>query len=86
MNRRGQDIYNTFVAGIGQLNAAFIANGAFVENTLLNICENLEAATGNAPIIVGTRTALRAVTTAVLSEKMRESHNEFGILWFLQWY
>jgi hypothetical protein len=78
MNRRGQDIYNTFVNGIGTLNAAFIANGAFVENTLLNICENVEAATGNTPIIVGTRTALRSVTTAVLSEKMRESHNELG--------
>lgn len=78
MNRRGQDIYNTFLNGIGQLNAAFIANGVFVENTLLNICENVEAATGNAPMIVGTRTALRAVNTAIVSEKMRESHNELG--------
>jgi len=78
MNRRGQDIYNTFLGGIGVLNAAFIANGAFVENTLLNICENVEAATGNPAIIVGTRTALRSVTTAVLSEKARESHNELG--------
>lgn len=78
MNRRGQDIYTTFLNGIGVLNAAFTANGAFVENTLLNICENVEAATGNTPIIVGTRTALRRVNTAVLSEKMRESHNELG--------
>jgi hypothetical protein len=78
MNRRGTDIYNTFVAGLGVLNAAFIANGAFVENTLLGICENVEAATGKAPMIVGTRTALRQVNTAVLSEKMRESHNELG--------
>ncbi|MCK9320317.1 hypothetical protein, partial [Methanoculleus sp.] len=78
MNRRGQDIYTTFINGINTLNAAFTANGAFVENTLLNICENVEAATGNAPTIVGTRTALRSVTTAILSEKMRESHNELG--------
>lgn len=78
MNRRGQDIYNAFVNGINTLNAAFTANGAFVENTLLNICENVEAATGNSPIIVGTRSALRRVNTAVLSEKMRESHNELG--------
>lgn len=78
MNRRGQDIYNTFLNGFNTLNAAFIANGAFVENTLLDICENVEAATGNTPIIVGTRTALRRVNTAVLSEKMRESHNELG--------
>jgi hypothetical protein len=78
MNRRGQDIYNTFINGINTLNPAFIANGAFVENTLLNICENVEAATGNDPIIVGTRSALRRVNTAVLSEKMRESHNELG--------
>lgn len=78
MNRRGQDIYTSFIGGLGVLNAAFLANGAFVENTLLNICENVEAATGNTPIIVGTRTALRSVTTAVLSEKMRESHNELG--------
>ncbi|MCK9319417.1 hypothetical protein, partial [Methanoculleus sp.] len=78
MNRRGQDIYNSFIGGLGVLNAAFIANGAFVENTLLNICENVEAATGNPVTIVGTRTALRSVNTAVLSEKMRESHNELG--------
>jgi len=78
MNRRGQDIYNSFIGGLSVLNAAFIANGAFVENTLLNICENVEAATGNPVTIVGTRTALRSVTTAVLSEKMRESHNELG--------
>lgn len=78
MNRRGQDIYNTFLNGIGQLNAAFTANGAFVENTLLTICENVQAATGNEPMIIGTRTALRAVNTAIVSEKMRESHNELG--------
>lgn len=78
MNRRGQDIYTTFISGINTLNAAFVANGAFVEATLLNICENVEAATGNAPTIIGTRTALRSVATAVVSEKMRESHNELG--------
>ena len=78
MNRRGQDIYNTFLNGIGQLNAAFVENGVFVENTLLNICENVQAATGNEPMIIGTRTALRSVNTAIVSERMRESHNELG--------
>ncbi len=78
MNRRGQDMYNAFLGGIGVLNGAFIANGAYVENTLLTIIENVEAATGNTAMIVGTRTALRQVNTAVLSESMRESHNELG--------
>lgn len=78
MNRRGNDIYTTFVNGINTLNATFIANGAFVENTLLNICENVEAATGDTATIVGTLTALRSVNTAIVSEKMRESHNELG--------
>lgn len=78
MNRRGSDIYNTFLGGLTALNATFTANGAFVENTLLNICDAVERTTGNTPIIVGTRTALRQVNTAVLSEKMRESHNELG--------
>ena len=77
-HRRGVDIYNAFMGGLTALNAAFTANGAFVEGTLLNICENVEAATGNEPMIVGTRTALRSITTAVLSDKMRESHNELG--------
>lgn len=77
-NRRGTDVYNAFLGGINTLNAAFTANGAFVENTLLNICENVEAATGNVPMILGTRTALRSVNTAIVSEKMRESHNDLG--------
>lgn len=78
MNRRGQDIYNAFLNGINVLNPAFTQNGNFDEGILLTICERLEAATGKAPIIVGTRFALRQITTAVVSEKAREAHNELG--------
>ena len=78
MNRRGSDIYTTFLNGINTLNAAFTENGAYDEGQLLHVVEHVQAATGRTPMVVGTRLALRNVTTAIVSEKMRESHNELG--------
>jgi len=55
-------VYTTFLGALADLPAAFVENGAFVEDTLLGIIEHVEAASGKTAIVVGTKTALRKIT------------------------
>lgn len=53
------------------MNATYVKTGSYTENTLLELCAHVEAETGEAPVIVGTAAALRACTTAVVSDEAK---------------
>ena len=60
------------------LSAAYAQNGSFDEATLLSIIDHVEAATGKTARIYGTRTALRKVTTATVSDEAKSDLYNLG--------
>lgn len=60
------------------LSAAYVQNGSFSEATLLSIIDHVEAATGKTARIYGTRTALRKVTTATVSDEAKSDLYNLG--------
>lgn len=72
------DVYTAFTGAFSDLPAGFTASGSFDEDTLLNLIEHIEAATGKSTIITGTRKALRKVTTAIISDSAKEEMYKMG--------
>ena len=73
-----EDIYTAFTGAFTSLPAGFTSSGSFDENTLLDLIEHIEAATGKSAIISGTRKALRKVTTAIISDSAKEEMYKMG--------
>jgi len=73
-----EDIYTAFTGAFTSLPAGFTSNGSFDEDTLLDLIEHIEAATGKSAIISGTRKALRKVTTAIISDSAKEEMYKMG--------
>ena len=73
-----EDIYTAFTGAFTSLPAGFTASGSFDEDTLLDLIEHIEAATGKSAIITGTRKALRKVTTAIISDSAKEEMYKMG--------
>lgn len=71
------DIYVGFKNGFSSLPATFAISGAYDEGGLVDLVQHVEAASGAATII-GTKNALRNVTTANVSEKAKEVMNDQG--------
>ena len=77
-NKKMTAIYTTFYAGISGLPAGFTRTGSYDEDNLLDIIAHVEASTGEEAMLVGTKKALSKVTTAIVSEKAKESYNNMG--------
>ena len=73
-----EDIYTAFTGAFTSLPAGFTSSGSFDEDTLLDLIEHIEAATGKSAIISGTRKALRKVTTAIISDSAKEEMYKMG--------
>ena len=71
-------IYETFYNGLSGLPNAFTATGTYDEDKLLDLVGHVEASTGQTAVIVGTKKALSAVTSAVQSEWAKERMNQMG--------
>ena len=76
-------IYTTFAgitANTEGLNSTYVvtAQGSFSEDALLDIIDHVEAATGKKAVIVGTRKALRAVTTATVADEAKSDVYNLG--------
>lgn len=54
------------------------ATGSYSESALLELCEHVEVNNDTTPIIMGTREALRKVTTAVVSEEAKKDLYNIG--------
>ncbi len=73
-----EDIYTAFTSAFTSLPTGFTSSGSFDEDTLLDLIEHIEAATGKSAIISGTRKALRKVTTAIISDSAKEEMYKMG--------
>ena len=75
------DIYNTFngiSATTAGLNSTYVISGTFDEDDLIELVEHVEAATGKISKIIGTKTALRKVTTAEVSDEAKSDKYNVG--------
>lgn len=76
-----EDTYTAFKsvsATTRGLNSTYVKSGTYSEGVLLELVEHVSAATESAPIIYGTKTALRKVATAVVSDEAKTDLYNFG--------
>lgn len=81
MKARYEAIYTAFSgisASTDLLNDKYVIGGTFAEEDLLNLIAHVEAATGKTARIIGTKAALRKITTAVLSEEAKSDLYNVG--------
>jgi hypothetical protein len=76
--RINDDIYNAFIGSFTSLPTGFTTSGSFNEDSLIDIIDHVEAATGKSAIIAGTRKALRKVATAVVADSAKEDVYKMG--------
>lgn len=70
------------IAGISSdtkgLDSTYVVTGSYSEDSLLTLIDHVEAATGKTARILGTRAALRKVTTAVVADSAKEDMYNLG--------
>lgn len=76
--RINDDVYTAFTGTFASLPSGFTTSGSFDEDSLLDIIEHIEAATGKTAMIAGTRKALRKVTTAIVADSAKEEMYKMG--------
>lgn len=72
------DVYTAFTGAFASLPTGFTTSGSFSEDSLIDIIEHVEAATGKTAILAGTRKALRKVTVSTVSESAKEDVYKMG--------
>lgn len=81
--KKFESILKAFV-GIATTNPSnyFVTSGSYSADTLLKICDKVEAETGKTPIIMGTKQALRNITydTTIVSDLAKNDIYNMGIL------
>ena len=78
------DIYTAFsgiTAATAGLNDTYVISGTFEEGKLLALIEHVEAKTGKVAKIIGTKAALRKITTAVLSDEAKSDLYNLGLIY-----
>ena len=80
-NQMRNDIYAAF-AGITSatagLSETYVKTGSFDEDTLLTMIDHVEAATGKTATVLGTKKALRKITTAIQSDEAKNDVYAIG--------
>jgi hypothetical protein len=72
------DMYTAFTGSFTGLPSAFTNSGSYDEDTLIDMIEHVEAATGKTAVITGTMKALRKITTANVSDTAKEDMYKMG--------
>lgn len=72
------DAFNGVSAATYGLNSTYVVSGTFSEANLLTLIEHVEAKTGMPAKIVGTKAALRKVTSATLSDEAKSDLYSIG--------
>lgn len=72
------DVYTAFTGAFSSLPTGFTASGSFDEDSMIDVIEHIEAATGKTPMLAGTMKALRKVTNAVVSDSAKEDMYKMG--------
>lgn len=76
-----QDTYNVFngvTTATKGLNSTYVKAGSYSEDTLLELVEHVEAANQATATIMGTKSALRKVTTATVSDEAKTDLYNMG--------
>lgn len=76
--KANDDMYTAFTGSFASLPAGFTTSGSFDEDSMMDIIEHVEAATGKTAMLAGTRKALRKVTTATVSDSAKEDVYNMG--------
>ena len=69
---------NSITSNTAGLSSTYVQTGSYSEDTLLGIVDHVEAATGMKARIVGTRSALRKITTSVTSDAAKDDMYNLG--------
>lgn len=81
MKARFEKIYTAF-SGISKttnlLNDTYVVTGTFDEEALITLVEHVEAATGKTAKIIGTKSALRKISTAEVSDEAKSDLYNVG--------
>jgi hypothetical protein len=77
-NKIATMIYDAVYDSFDNLGATYGISGAFSESTMNTLIGHVEAATGMNAHILGTKTSLAKINTAVVSEKAKETFNDLG--------
>lgn len=72
------DAINGMTAATEGLDATYVKTGSYDENSLIQLIDHVEAATEKTAKIVGTRAALRKITTAVVADSAKEDMYNLG--------
>lgn len=81
----GQDIYNAIYNSYNDLTAPYQVNSTgFQEDALLDLVSHVEAANQLPASVWGTKSALSKVTTAEVSESMKDAKNQQGFYGIFQ--
>lgn len=71
--------FNGISAATAGLNSTYVVSGTFDEEDLLELVEHVEAKTGMPAKIIGTKAALRKVTSAVVSDEAKSDLYNMGV-------
>ena len=81
VRQRRLDAYKA-ISGISAttkgLNSTYVKTGTYAENDLLTIIDHVEADTNKSAKIIGTRSALRKITTATVSDEAKSDMYHMG--------
>lgn len=72
------DAINGMSAATYGLDDTYVKTGSYSEEALIALIDHVEAATGKTAKIIGTRTALRKLTTAVVADSAKEDMYNLG--------
>jgi hypothetical protein len=81
MNKVYNDIFTLFngiTVSTSGMNATYYKSGSYAEDTLITLVDHVEAAMGGNATIIGTRSALRKVTSAVICESAKQDMFDMG--------
>ena len=79
VKKQYDDIFTAWTGLVNNSGSTYIpASGSYSEAALLELCEHVEVNNGQTPVIMGTRAALRKVTTATVSETAKEDMYNMG--------
>nr|DAJ77292.1 MAG TPA: capsid protein [Caudoviricetes sp.] len=79
LKKQYDDIFTAWTSLVGNTGSTYIpVAGSYSEAALLELCEHVETNNGQTPVIMGTRAALRKITTATVSDSAKEDMYRMG--------
>lgn len=79
LKKQYDDIFTAWTSLVGNSGSTYIpVAGSYSEAALLELCEHVETNNGQTPVIMGTRAALRKITTATVSDSAKEDMYRMG--------